>query len=343
MSRTALKAAVQGLARPSRRGLMGATRYIADVLKPKATWRVNTSARKTKSTAGKRVAQNGLRIGSRTDGQLHALYSGKRTGLSDKRATWIYRHIRDTLKLTPVVSQFPVTLPEHRIALQTDLIAVSDTHIYVLEFKCSQFGMADKLATYDEPCIGHGTLLNHLPNTEAVHHLLQGAIGVMGLRRVLPTLPIKGRIILATDDGVKSFDCERYCDMKHFCVPIPRSLVPKKIDQKVVMTTLPENDSDRKRCLATILDMPRYDIITAIKTKLTVVCRGATDMVAVAMVSAPNLVIGEVKQKKLRAVIRAEIVRLQKDFPSVKVQGGILKHCGILKEYKWQRTVALKR
>lgn len=118
-----------------------------------------------------------------------------------------------------VRTQFRVAAPHLGIWTSLDALGVQNNAAVVIELKCTQYTLEEHEASYDKNCLQRRMLSNGILNTERNAHALQTGFGMMGLRRVLPSVPIKGLVVVCAADGTKMYDVEdRFVDPKLFSI-----------------------------------------------------------------------------------------------------------------------------
>ena len=85
-----------------------------------------------------------------------------------------------------------------------------------------------------------------MDNSEFVLHQLQTGMGVLGLRRLFPGVPIKGRVVVCADNGTKTYPLyPQYTDESHFSYAHGKPPTKPKETTKVKFCELPCELGDR--------------------------------------------------------------------------------------------------
>lgn len=148
-----------------------------------------------------------------------------------------------------VATQFPVAVEfgTHKLKTHVDMIGYKDDKLVVIELKCTQHSLDVHEKLYPLPC-GAGKLSNHLPDTEKIHHQLQTAFGVIGLQeRVGPKYKVIGRIVVCTEDAVRSYPCDAVFVRKSLFAVYPwESKKIAKVNNSIKLLSLPSEKSAQK-------------------------------------------------------------------------------------------------
>ena len=172
-------------------------------------------------------------------------------------------------------------------------------------------------------------LSNGMLNTERNAHALQTGFGMMGLRRVLPSVPIKGLVIVCAADGTKMYEVDdRFIDPKLFSIGSVRpsfgTYVKNITFQKI--PTNPESMSLVQKALANHgCAFTKKDIRKSFGNtygSFTVASSSATyTVVALVYTKSPSEDVGEKKRRQLNADVEKLWLDKKK---KIKVRGCIV-------------------
>lgn len=200
---------------------LGITTVLRDHLRRGKTFRP------PRPRAGKRVTKKrGLQIGAWVD-RLFSKVIEKKAKLNPGD----HRHRRCMQLFTGLHrrgikclrTQFRVAAPDLGIWTSLDALGIQGDAAVVIELKCTQYTLEQHEELYEKHCVHRRMLANGLLNTEKNAHALQTGFGMLGLRRVLPRVPIKGLVVVCASDGAKMYDVdERFVESKLFSVAAVR-------------------------------------------------------------------------------------------------------------------------
>ena len=221
-----MKAALADPRLSRRKGTVGVTTYIKSTLMNNAPFGFTTLPRKDGAPKPKaRSRDAGLCIGRVTDKRFREVVAKQRTlsrhNPRDARLVSIFALLR-RLKITPIATQVAVHCARAPVHTAIDGLGMSGSDAYVLELKCTQLTLADHRRRYSVPCRNNPTLVNGMPNTEKMHHLLQAAFGVVAFRSTY-TVPhgvrVHGLVVVSCVDGVAYYTAPAaLAAERHFCV-----------------------------------------------------------------------------------------------------------------------------
>lgn len=161
---------------------------------------------------------------------------------------------------------------------------------------------------------------NGFPNTEAFHHKLQTAFGVVALQRLLPpTTTMEGRVIVACDDAVQSYKCPpSLFKTSFFSASIPASMKRATSGGKISvdLLQLPESPSSQER-IVEALEPTKFTVISpTIKTSASFVASRRDDETALAVIAIihdpEDLGSKSSKYRRARQLVLKEATRLAK-------------------------------
>lgn len=180
---------------------MGATTYLRSELRAGTEFTITGA-----SASNKNSRRKGLQVGSAGDLAVEK-YVNEGKPIQNKWARFFLKEIKKR-NIDLVRAKVYTKVPGLGLSSIVDVVGVRGDTIFVIEQKCTQYTLKQFMDIYHVPCARRATLVNGRPNTTYQADMIQTAIGVLGVRDVLPHATVKGLVVRCTSDGACSFEMD---------------------------------------------------------------------------------------------------------------------------------------